>query len=243
MSDKEIQSLKLHLEKKFEITQVNSIQEAWWILKKKSTNIILCNTLNGVWESAQLCINLKINPATKSIPVILIGKVEEIDCIKIMADEYMSPPLNYFELKLKIDSLLNKEQIPEKQTKPVVNPSLSLADIKFLQQLQCLIADNLQNQEFNVLTLCKQLFVSRSYLHKRLIKLTGTAPGAYIREFRIKKAQELMISSDLNVTEIAFEVGFNSPRYFRQYFKEKYGMSPSTYINIYRNTVEEVGVD
>jgi len=74
------------------------------------------------------------------------------------------------------------------------------------------------------------MFVSRSQLHRKMIAITGQAPGEFIRVFRLKKAAQLLLEKKLNVTQIALEVGFNSPSHFTKAFQQYFNCLPSDFV-------------
>jgi AraC-like DNA-binding protein len=73
------------------------------------------------------------------------------------------------------------------------------------------------------------MFLSRSQLHRKLLAVTGQAPGEFIRTYRLKKAASLILENKLNVTQIAFEVGFSSPSHFSKAFKQQFNCLPKEF--------------
>ncbi|MGQ7868765.1 nickel-binding protein [Sunxiuqinia sp. sy24] len=106
---------------------------------------------------------------------------------------------------------------------------LSSMDEKFLDQLMNYIEETWQNQDLHVDDLGKHLGYSRSQLYRRMVSLTGMSPNNFIREYRLNKALSLINQQSGNISEIAYETGFNSPSYFAKCFHKKYGLSPSDY--------------
>ncbi len=100
------------------------------------------------------------------------------------------------------------------------------SDQEFIRRVTKLIEENLKNESFNVSELSSKLGVSRSTLYLKVKSITQRSVSKFICEIRLKKALQLLQNSDLNVSEIAFEVGFNSPSYFIKCFHEYYGFSP-----------------
>jgi len=80
--------------------------------------------------------------------------------------------------------------------------------------------------------------MSRVYLYKKLISITGKSPIEFIRIIRLKRGLQLLEKSQMNIAEIAYEVGFNSPRYFSKYFKEEYGVLPTAYAKRHKENGE-----
>ena len=106
---------------------------------------------------------------------------------------------------------------------------LTEADKRFLESVDIYIRDNMGDPDTTVESMSAHLFISRVQLYKKMVSLTGTTPSEYLRAKRIHWAEQLMHDSDYNISEIAYKVGFNNPRYFSKYFQEEYGMTPSQY--------------
>jgi AraC-like DNA-binding protein len=102
-------------------------------------------------------------------------------------------------------------------------------DEKLLQDAREYVEAHIGNSELSVEELSRKLGMSRVNLYKKLLQLSGKTPIEFIRIIRLKRAAQLLRESQMHVSEIAFEVGFNNPKYFAKYFKEEYGVLPSTY--------------
>ena len=83
--------------------------------------------------------------------------------------------------------------------------------------------------ELTVEEMSRELGMSRVHLYKKLVALTGKSPVEFIRVLRLKRAAQYLRESQMNVSEIAFQLGFNNPKYFSKYFKEEYGVTPKEY--------------
>ena len=106
---------------------------------------------------------------------------------------------------------------------------MTASDRKFLADVDKYIKDMMGDPDTSVESMSAHLCMSRVQLYKRMVSLTGTTPSEYLRAKRIKRAEELIHSDELNISEIAYTVGFNNPRYFTKYFQETYGLTPSQY--------------
>ena len=89
--------------------------------------------------------------------------------------------------------------------------------------------DNISRSDLSLEELSRELGMSRVHLYKKLLQITGKTPIEFIRVIRLKRAAQLLRDSQLHVSEIAFQVGFNNPKYFSRYFKEEFGVLPSAY--------------
>jgi AraC-like DNA-binding protein len=103
------------------------------------------------------------------------------------------------------------------------------ADQRFREKMEAIVALRMGDPDFNVDTLAAQLKMGRTKFYGKMKEFTGMSPNTYLQTERLKKAAELLIEGDLNVTEVSYKVGFQSPTYFYKCFKEKYGVPPSKY--------------
>jgi AraC-like DNA-binding protein len=107
-------------------------------------------------------------------------------------------------------------------------------DEKLVKDATEYVEQNISDDELSVETLSSVLNMSRVHLYKKLLSLTGNTPSEFIRLIRLRRAEQLLRQSQLNVAEVSYAVGFNNPRYFSKYFREMYGMTPSQYKDKYK---------
>ncbi|MDX1285964.1 MAG: AraC family transcriptional regulator, partial [Draconibacterium sp.] len=100
------------------------------------------------------------------------------------------------------------------------------ADKEFLEKMEQIVAEHLGNESFGVSELAKELGMSRSNLHRKVNALTNISVSQYIRFARLQHGKELLQTTSLTVSEVAYKVGFNSPSYFIKCFHDFYGYSP-----------------
>ena len=96
------------------------------------------------------------------------------------------------------------------------------------------VEENISRPDLSVEEMARQLGMSRAHFYKRLMVACGKTPIEFIRFIRLKRAAELLKDSRYNVSEVAYQVGFNNPRYFTKYFSEAYGIVPSLYQEKYK---------
>lgn len=202
-------------------------QDAWNKIIDRRPDIILSDVMMPVMDGNELCRMCKDNDETTAIPFIMLsarmGDEQRKESLKCGADEYIAKPFDIDMLNLCILNLLKKRK--NVSTEYVITE----ADRKFIDEVNVYIRDNMSNPETSVESLSTHLGISRVQLYKRMISLTGITPSEYLRTKRIKFAEHLLRSGDLNISEIAYKVGFNNPRYFTKYFQEAYGVTPSQY--------------
>ncbi len=128
-----------------------------------------------------------------------------------------------------VQNLYKSENLNDSIDKNLVH-SLSPSDDRFLQQLMEYTEKNWQQNELKVEDFSKNLGFSKAQLYRKMILLTGSSPNSFIKDYRLRKALTMLNKQIGNISEIAFETGFNSPAYFSKCFNETYGILPSNYI-------------
>ena len=103
-------------------------------------------------------------------------------------------------------------------------------DEKLVEKALSCIERNMDNPEYSVQQFSEEMGMDRTVLYKKLQSITGLAPSEFIRSIRLKRAAQLLSQGQLSVSEVADRVGFNTPRYFSNYFREAFGVTPSQYI-------------
>ena len=189
-------------------------------------------------DGIELCKKIKQDQRTKHIPVVLLtaltGEEQQLRSLETGAADYMTKPFNFEILLSRLRNLLSQQQsLRQTFTKQVEAKTTEIKvdspDEKFIQDALIAIEKNISNADFSVEELSRNLFMSRVTVYKRLFALTEKTPTEFIRSIRLQRAAQLLEKSQMTVTEVAYETGFNTPRYFSQYFKEQYGILPSAY--------------
>ena len=119
-------------------------------------------------------------------------------------------------------------------TRKTIDPApsdivITSLDEKLIEKAIKYVEENISRSELSVEELSRELGMSRVHLYKKLLQITGKTPIEFIRVIRLKRAAQLLRESQLHVSEVAYEVGFNNPKYFSRYFKDEFGVLPSVY--------------
>lgn len=206
-------------------------------------DIIISDVMMDRKDGIELTKDLRSNVTTSHIPIILLTAKSNIESklegLELGADDYITKPFSATYLTARIQNLLAQRKklqeiycanlmVPKTEDLPQ-EPEMSSHDRKFMDKLLELMEKNMDNGELIVDDLVRELAVSRSVFFKKLKVLTGLAPIEFIREMRIKRAAGLIETGEYNMTQVAYMVGINDPRYFSKCFKQKYGMTPTEY--------------
>jgi len=180
---------------------------------------------------------LKQDERTSHIPIILLTakatQEDKVEGLRFGADAYLTKPFDKEELLVRLQKLLEIRQKLQ-QKFGLLTPSSfpetpSSPDEFFLQKMRQLIETHLSDAAYSVEDLASDLQMSRSQLHRKLVALSNQSPSEFIRAIRMEKAKVLLKSSSLNISEIAYEVGYTDPNYFIRSFTKSFRISPNEF--------------
>ena len=206
---------------------------------KEQPNLIVCDVMMPEMDGFEVTRRLKTEFQTCHIPVILLtahsSQDHQMEGIEAGADAYITKPFSMKYLKTRIIKLM--EQRETLQQKFAKEPGLLSStiyttdkDMDFLEKIHQIIENNIDNPEFNVDQFALSANLGRTVFYKKIKGITGYSPNEYLRVMRMKKAAELLTTTNLNVSEISYRVGINDPFYFSKCFKAQFGKSPSQFV-------------
>ena len=197
-------------------------------------DLIICDVMMPGIDGLECCRRLKSEVNTSHIPILMLTACsldeQRVSGLNCGADAYMAKPFNSRVLIAQVKSLIENR----KRIKSVFGDGISLAeenvsktDKDFVSEFKKAIAQRLDDSELSVETLGTLFGMSRVQLYRKIKNLTNYTPVEIIRITRLKTAQHLLVSSDLTVAEITYQVGFTSPSYFTKCYKEYFGENPN----------------
>jgi AraC-like DNA-binding protein len=190
--------------------------------------------MNGI----ELCKKIKSDQRVSHIPVILLtaraAEEQKVEGFQAGADDYITKPFNFEILASRIQNLIVQREklhknFPKQLDVKASELNITPLDEKFIQNAIKCVEENVSKTDFSVEDMSRELGISRAHLYKKTLALTGKSPLEFIRTIRLQQAAQLLEKSQLTVAEIAYQVGFNNPKYFARYFKEQYSILPSAY--------------
>ena len=233
--------LKDILSDTYNVIQANDGDSGFQKASIEIPDLIVSDVMMPGKDGITLCKELKSQITTSHIPIILLtartSTVFEIEGLKTGADDYVTKPFNAKVIKARIESLLeNREKLRAHLLNKVrFEPTAHNIDNEedaenaFIHKAILLVEKNLQNTDFGIENMVDELYMSQSTLYRKIKSLTGLSLTAFIRSIRLKKSAQLILSSDLNLNQIAYEVGFNDYKYFKTSFKKQFNCLPSKY--------------
>jgi YesN/AraC family two-component response regulator len=204
--------------------------------KEKIPDLIICDVMMPGITGFELCDQLKTETMTCHIPVILLTAKADIhsriEGLGKGADAYLSKPFEKEELLTSIKSLLElRKKLRERFQLDLTNndhaTELEEKEDDFIRDIRELILDNLGDPDFSISQICRKMGISRAQLYRKMTAITNDSVGNFILTVRLREAEKLLKTSVLNVSEVAYEVGFRDPAYFSRVFKKMYHASPS----------------
>ena len=191
---------------------------------------------------ANSCKRLKSDERTSHIPIIILtarSSVEEkIEGLETGADAYIPKPFNAKELQVRIKNLIEqrrklRERFIRKLGAGIKLPAESITSIdqQFMKKVLEVVEKHIADADFSVDKFSREMAMSRVQLHRKLKALTGPSANRFLRTIRLNRAAELLAKKGANVTEAAYDSGFNNMSYFAKCFQEQFGVSPSEYVN------------
>jgi signal transduction histidine kinase/DNA-binding response OmpR family regulator len=209
------------------------------VCKRHNPDIIVSDIMMDNMDGIEFCKLVKTNPEISHIPVILMTALtsveKKIEGYKIGADDFITKPFEPQLLKIRIENILQnvaklKKCFRHDLAIGVKELTISKLDEDLLNRVIKLTEHNLDNVKFGKDMMCKELSVSYSYLYRKIKNITGTSPTDFVQSYRLKKAAQMLMEKQLNVSEIAYSVGYNDALYFSKCFKKQFGVAPSKYL-------------
>ena len=215
-------------------------KEALDALLKGRYDLVVSDVIMPEMDGVSLLKNIKSNPQVSHIPVILLtSKAEVSDRLEGFrggADAFLSKPFNMEELHVLIDKLIDNVRRLRGKFSGALEQKDRREDIdvvgyndQLMERIMKAVNENLSDSDFNVEKLASDVGISRAQLHRKMKEITGVSTSEFIRNIRLEQAARLIKEDKINLTQIAYTVGFTNQSHFSTIFKRQYGMSPSEY--------------
>lgn len=230
--------LKDNLREFYTILEAGNGKKGWQKVLAEHPDLVVSDISMPVMDGIELCRKIKTDIRTRHIPVILLtalaGDDKHVEGLETGASDYITKPFNFEIMLSRIRNILEgqkslKKVLGKQVEVKTTEVAVASHDEKFVQQALDIVEKNLANPDFSVEELSRELYMSRVAVYKKIFALTGKSPIDFIRSIRLQRAAQLLEKSDLSVAEIAWEVGFNNPKYFSKFFKAEYNVVPSEY--------------
>ncbi|MEQ8703612.1 MAG: two-component regulator propeller domain-containing protein [Phaeodactylibacter sp.] len=205
---------------------------------KTAPDLVISDVMMPKMDGITLCRKLKTDLSTSHIPVLLLtartGLIFKLEGLETGADDYLTKPFSPKELKLRVRNLLSVRQKLREKFERISNLSpkeiaVTSADEQFLDLALQVSEEQMGNADFTVEDFARALNVSRPLLFIKIKALTNLTPNNFLKEIRLKRAAQLLKQQKLNISEVAYQVGFRDPRYFSKCFQKSFGQTPTAF--------------
>ena len=239
--------LSSHFQTSYTIVTVVDGVDALNKLKEQEVALIISDWMMPNMNGIDLCKAVRNNQLTSHIPFILLtaktdteAKITSMNC---GADAYIEKPFSLQYLEACIKNLLElrlqlRQKFSQMPTVSINSIAANQNDKVFLEKMNHLIEENLNNEELSVDFLAEKLCISRSGLFVKIKGLANTTPNEMIQIIRLKKAASLLLENQYRINEVSYMVGFNNPSYFSKCFQKQFGMKPGEYIASHAHKAE-----
>jgi signal transduction histidine kinase/ligand-binding sensor domain-containing protein/DNA-binding response OmpR family regulator len=229
------------LEKTYQMYVAANGKEGIKMAFKHHPDIIISDVIMPETDGFELLRTLKNNYETSHIPIVLLtSKSEHLDRITAFekgADYYLSKPFNIDELEAIIANLINNRLRLKgvfAGTHPQDNTTAQLdiqdQDKELMRKVMRVVDEHIGDQALSVDMIAQEIGLSRAQLHRRLKDIAGVSAGKLIQNIRLTKAAQLLKESSVNISQLAYAVGYTSPSNFSTAFKNYFGVSPKEYV-------------
>lgn len=230
--------IKSHFISNYQVLEAAGGAEGWQIALKTIPDIIISDVMMPEMDGFEFCRKVRKDERTSHIPILLLtalgSREHEIEGISSGADDYIVKPFDLAILQTKVENLLAlRQSLKQKFTGEMVlqprNVVISSPDERFLHKAIEVVEHHISDPDFDIEKFAIAIGVSRMQLYRKLDALTEMTVKEFIRNIRLKRATQLLIQKKMNVSEVAYAVGFRDLSHFRKCFRQEFGMSASEF--------------
>jgi signal transduction histidine kinase/ligand-binding sensor domain-containing protein/AraC-like DNA-binding protein len=227
-----------HLANNYNILKAFNGKYALEILNKQQVDLIISDVIMPEMDGISLCEQVKTNLNTSHIPVILLSALSSvknrISGIEAGADSYVPKPFNLEILKAEVANLIKSREVLRRnflsfENFQIKSFSPSIKDENFITEVIKIIDKHLDNSNFEKEDLLREANMSHSSMYRKLKSLTNLSPNEFIRKIRLQRSMNMLSDPDLNISQVAYSVGFSDPKYFSLCFRKAFKISPTEF--------------
>ena len=203
-------------------------------------DLVISDVMMPEMDGVTMLKKIKGNSNVSDIPVILLTSKSEVENrlegLRKGADAFLAKPFNMEELHILIDNLVDNVRRIRGKYSGAQGQKAKIEQIQvkgnndaLMERVMKYMNEHLADPDLNVEKLTEDVGISRAQLHRKLKEIAGVSAGEFIRNLRLEQAARLIEEGQINITQVAYSVGFSNQTHFSTVFKKHYGMSPSEY--------------
>ncbi len=232
--------IRKHLAIHFRLIEAADGEEGLALAREAMPDLVLSDVMMPKMNGYDLCRELKSQPQTSHIPVLLLtaksSQDEKLEGLELGADDYLSKPFDVRELTLRMNNLIASRRTIQAfyqhhgLQQVIGHPELPKRETAFLDTLQKYVEANIGNADIKVSDLAEAVHMSERSLSRKLKALTGDTPKNMVLVIRLEYAKQILTHHpDEPVTQVAYQAGFADASHFTRSFKAYYAMTPTQY--------------
>lgn len=240
------------LSKNYHVLTAKNGKQAMNIIMKEKLDLVVSDVMMPIMDGIELTRQLKSDKSFWQLPIILLTaknkEEDKTEAYAVGADAYITKPFKFEDLEVRINALLaNRKKIIEKiqaevslqaSTENEAQPKVHLSnpDQVFITSATELVMKHLADADYDRESFAKDMAMGESTLYNKMKATTGQTVIAFINSIRMKEAQRIILSNpNILVSDVAIQVGFNTPKYFSKCFKKQFGVFPKEYAEQLKN--------
>jgi DNA-binding response OmpR family regulator/anti-sigma regulatory factor (Ser/Thr protein kinase) len=235
----------------FTVYEAADGDEGYDLVVKETPAIVISDVMMKNVSGIELCQKIKANPVIAHVPVVLLtGSASDksrLQGIQGGAEDYILKPFDKTIVLAKVQNILQERNRLKHYffNAVTLQPASSLTGEHkiFIEKCMAIVEDHLDDPEFTINTFCREIGMSHPSLYKKVKAVSGLTVNVFIRYIRLRKAADMLITTDKTILEVTYLTGFNDVRYFREQFQKLFQMNPSDYIRRYRRVLGGKPVD
>ena len=240
--------LRKLLRGKYNVTVCANGKEAWPVVSTTLPDAVITDLVMPEMNGRELCVKIRQNPSTNHIPVIVLtgqdSEKEQEEASESGADKFLSKPVSVSLLLSSIAQVISARETVKGKFAPAMEYDytgikMGSADEALMRRIVESIRTHLENPDFDVAALCADVGISRVHLNRKLKENGNVPPSTLIKSFRMKQAAYLLANNQVNVSEVAYRVGYASHSYFSSTFKDFFGMTPREFVSRYSDNPDD----
>jgi len=216
-------------------------KEAIKELLNNSYDIVVADVMMPEMDGFTMLRLIKSNTNISHIPVIILTSKSDVENrlegLERGADGFLAKPFDIEELHMMINNLINnmrrlrgKFSGAQQQKDKIIEKTVKGNDEQLMERIMKVVNDNFSNSDLNVDMITREVGISRAQLHRKMKEMTGIPTSEFIRNLRLERAAKLLVEDKLNVTQVAYDVGFSNLSHFSALFRKHFGCTPSEYV-------------